>query len=96
MEAIGNTQVRAFTHKNLEEAFQQLRIIELFGRNLITQIMISLGQKIVDLQTKSTQKRYEELIEKYPDIIRRANLKRIVSYLGITQKSIDRIRSSFK
>jgi hypothetical protein len=31
MEAIGNTQVRAFTHKNLEEAFQQLRILELFG-----------------------------------------------------------------
>jgi hypothetical protein len=58
--------------------------------------MISLGQKIVDLQTKIAQKRYEELIERYADIIRRANLGHIASYLGITQQSISRIRSSSK
>ncbi len=96
MEAIEDTQVLAFTYDNLEYAFEQSRAIERFGRILITQIMITLGRKVVDLQTKSAEKRYEELIENYPDIFRRANLGHIASYLGITQQSLSRIRSIAK
>jgi len=96
IEAIEDTQTRIFSYQNLEDAFQQSRIVERFGRILITQIMITLGQKVVDLQTKSAEKRYEELIDNYPDIFRRANLGHIASYLGITQQSLSRIRSSVK
>jgi CRP-like cAMP-binding protein len=39
------------------------------------------------------QKRYEELIEKYPHIIQRVPQHYIASYLGITSVSLSRIRN---
>ena len=96
MEAIEDTQVLAFTYEDLENAFEKSRAIERFGRLLVTQIMITLGRKVIDLQTKSAEKRYEELIENHSDIFSRANLGHIASYLGITQQSLSRIRSSNK
>jgi len=94
IEAIENTQVRALTYDNMEAAFQKSRVIERFGRLIVTEIMITLGRKVIDLQTKSAEQRYEELILAYPDILRRANLGHIASYLGITQQSLSRIRAS--
>lgn len=96
IEAIEDTQVIAIKHNILEDAFDESRVIERFGRVLTTQIMISLGRKIVDLQTKNAEARYHELIENYPDIFRRANLGHIASYLGITQQSLSRIRNNSK
>ena len=96
IEAIENTEVKGFSYDNIDKAFQQSRVIERFGRQMVTQIMITLGRKVVDLQTKSAEQRYEELIENYHDIFQRANLGHIASYLGITQQSLSRIRATNK
>ena len=56
--------------------------------------MITLGRKIIDLQTKNAEARYNEVIENYPDIFRRVNLGHIASYLGMTQQSLSRIRNN--
>ena len=58
--------------------------------------MISLGQKVIDLKTKTAQERYEQLKENFPGISSRASLGQISSYLGITQQSLSRIRSKYK
>jgi len=96
IEAIENTQVRAFSHNNLEDALLHSRIIERFGRELITQIMIALGKKVIDMQTKRASERYKDFAKSQPDIFRRANLGHIASYLGITQQSLSRVRSCIK
>ena len=42
----------------------------------------------------SAQERYEKLIKEYPSIFHRVTLGHIASFLGITQPSLSRIRSS--
>ena len=93
IEAIEATTVIAISHEILEQAFENSKTIERFGRILTTQIMITLGRKIIDLQTKNAKARYNELIKNYPDIFRRVNLGHIASYLGMTQQSLSRIRN---
>ena len=93
LEAIEKTTVRAFSIDTLESAFEKHRIIETFCRVMVTESMISLGKKVMDLQTKTAEERYEELKMTYPGINKRASLGQIASYIGITQQSLSRIRS---
>ncbi|MEL6867760.1 MAG: Crp/Fnr family transcriptional regulator, partial [Bacteroidota bacterium] len=96
IEAIEKTSVRAVTHEQLERVLQKEPHLERYFRIIVVEIMIALGQKIVHLLTKSAEERYQEMIEKYPDIFSRANLGHIAGYLGITQQSLSRIRTPRK
>lgn len=51
-------------------------------------------QQQIDLLTKTAQQRYNELMNKNPEIIQRIGLKHIASYLGITTQSLSRIRNN--
>lgn len=51
-------------------------------------------QQQIDLLTKTAEQRYEDLIQKNPEIILRIPQKHIASYLGITTQSLSRIRNN--
>jgi len=51
-------------------------------------------QQQIDLLTKTAEQRYEELMNKNPQIIQRISQKHIASYLGITTQSLSRIRNN--
>lgn len=61
-------------------------------RNITTDIMLRLQQRIVALQFESAQQKYENLLVKYPDISNRVAVNHIASYLGITNETLSRIR----
>ncbi len=94
IEAIEDTGVRALSFNQLEEAFKESIKLERFVRLLVTDVMIALGQKIVDLQTQTAEYRYEQLLKTHPDIFQRAKLRHIAGYLGVKQQSLSRIRAS--
>lgn len=93
IEALEDTKVSVFTYDDLEYMFEKSRYIERLFRTLITQIMVTLGQKVIDLQTKTALTRYKELLVNFPEIFNRASLGHIASYLGITQQSLSRLRA---
>jgi len=51
-------------------------------------------QQQIDLLTKTAEQRYQELMNKNPEIIQRIAQKHIASYLGITTQSLSRIRNN--
>ena len=51
-------------------------------------------QQQIDLLTKTAEQRYEELINKNSNVIKRVAQKHIASYLGITTQSLSRIRNN--
>jgi len=93
MEAIEQTTGRALSFDQLEEALKESIQLERFIRLLVTDIMILLGRKVIDLQTQSAEYRYDQLLETHPDIFKRAKLGHISGYLGIKQQSLSRIRA---
>lgn len=96
IEALEDTKVSVFTYDNLEYMFEKSRYIERLFRIIVTQIMVTLGKKVIDLQTKTALTRYNELLLNFPEIFNRAALGHIASYLGITQQSLSRIRAQIK
>ena len=83
-----------FVHKiddiyKLEQSFPRLA---LHVNYMITKTLREHIEKIKDLQFRDAKSRYDNLIQRHPDILQRVALSYIASYLGITQQSLSRIR----
>ena len=93
LSALEESQLRLIDRKSYDLAVNSSEKIRVMAHDLITEIMIRLGQKILDFQSKNAEQRYKELLETHPDILNRAKLGHIASYLGITQQSLSRLRA---
>ena len=66
------------------------------GSRLAFYILYEITRKMTGLITsikfQSAEERYKALIKEYPEILQRASLGHIASYLGITQETLSRIR----
>lgn len=67
---------------------------EKLRRKIAEGIMISQQDSAKELLTKTAGERYNALLTKHPDILKRTPHKYIASYLGITPQSFSRIKKS--
>ena len=80
-------------YTELEKLYDAHHDIERLGRQLITQDLITMHQRLTDIQFMTAQERYSKFITAYPSLSQRISLGHISSYLGITQETLSRIRS---
>ena len=76
----------------LQMMFHSIPEFREFGRMILVKGFISFKQRALSLINESAEHRYETLINARPEIFKRAPLKYIASYLGITDTSLSRIR----
>jgi CRP-like cAMP-binding protein len=67
--------------------------LEGFERLNSASYIMALNERINDLLFLSTYERYEKLLNKKPQFVKRLPLKYIADYLGCTKENISRIRS---
>jgi len=79
------------------DAFDLLRIFgwSEFIRKLIQEVQFYTEQILEELQNKTAEERYIQMIESSNIILTKAPLKDIASYLGIAPQSLSRIRKKF-
>jgi hypothetical protein len=53
-----------------------------------------MEDRLLALQMKSAEKRYEDLMKNYPVFLLEVPLKYLASYLGITQRHLSRLRKN--
>ena len=93
IKAIENTELLVIKQQDLSGLYIQIPKIERLGRILMEQAYLKLVQQSVDLQVLTAKERYENLLNKYPEIFKKVQLYHIANYLGIAPKSLSRIRS---
>jgi CRP-like cAMP-binding protein len=67
-----------------------------FLKVIAEQQYIELEDRIFQLQKGDASKRYADLLSKHPEYIQKIPLQYLATYLGISQRHLSRIRSSFK
>jgi len=92
-EALENCEIRNAPYKDFESFFSQVPGMEKFIRLLLTNVLHSVSGKLYSIQFQTALERYKSLIESHPDILLRAPLGHVASYLGITQQTLSVIRS---
>ena len=95
IKAIENSEVLVIKQRDLSGLYLRIPKLERLGRILIEQAYLKIVQQSLNLQTLAAKERYENLLQKYPEIFQKVPLYHIANYLGIAPKSLSRIRSEF-
>lgn len=84
------------SRKDIEALSDKHHEIERLFRIITTCTMLQLQERVVSLQFKTAEQKYNSTLSIYPDITQRVPLKHIASYIGITLETLSRIRSPKK
>ena len=76
--------------------FERLRIavpkLQLFAQQIISRNIYNSRQRIITMLSATPEEKYEDFMRAYPDLMARLPLRMIASYLGISIKTLTRIR----
>lgn len=95
IQTIDQTILEALDAEALFQLYDQHHDIERLFRLIFEREYVNTVRRIESLQFKSAKERYLELLET-TDFVQKIPLKYIASYLGITQVSLSRIRSTVR
>lgn len=93
IELLEDSTLTAFHYDDLNWLYEKYPEMERFGRLVAEYNYNSLVLKSYELKFKSSTERYEELFNSKIELIRRAPIGIIASYLGMSIETLSRIRS---
>lgn len=80
--------------ENFYHLTEEIREVELFYRKIFEYSLLVSQQKADDMRFETAHDRYRLLMERHPEIIKRAPLVHIASFLQMTPETLSRVRSS--
>jgi CRP-like cAMP-binding protein len=92
IELLEDSTIASITYDDLEEMFEKFPEIQKLSRLILIQVLEQVLDKNAALQFHNAQERYQFITEKHPDLLQRASLGHIASFLGITPETLSRIR----
>jgi CRP-like cAMP-binding protein len=95
IQAVEDTTYVSISAPPLFDLYDQYPSLERLFRKVFEAGYVKTVNRIESLQFHTAEERYRQLMEEKPDILQRAPLKHIASYLGITQVSLSRIRAQW-
>lgn len=93
IQCIEDCEIKFIPKQELESLANKNLEISKFYRQLIAGSLIFSQIRMESIQFETALQRYEELINSNPEIIKRAPLKYIASFLGISFETLSRIRN---
>ncbi|MEL6537893.1 MAG: Crp/Fnr family transcriptional regulator [Bacteroidota bacterium] len=91
IDVLTPTEVVVLEKANVEKALLTNRALEIYYRDIITQHLLRLQERITALQFFTAAQRYELLLTKNPWVVKHASRTHIASYLGISLETLSRI-----
>ncbi|KOY84425.1 Crp/Fnr family transcriptional regulator [bacterium 336/3] len=95
IQAMTECKVYITNFEKLNQLFHSVAAFREFGRQMIVQEFVAYKQRTLAMINQSAEKRYLKLIETNKDVFQFAHLNHIASYLGISERTLNRIRQNF-
>ena len=92
VDCLEDTEVLQISRKNLDQLYEQVPKMNQYFRLLLQNAFIAVTQRLGSTLSKSAWERYQEFLERYPQIEQRIPNHQIASFLGITPQSLSRLR----
>jgi CRP-like cAMP-binding protein len=93
IEALEDCELVQVPFARLQQLYIDFPETERLGRILTESYYIKLEGRLLGLQFTSAKERYDKLLQNNHQLVQRAPLGQIASYLGITQETLSRIRA---
>jgi len=95
-ETLTNSQFLRISHTHLLHCMQKYPNIEFFVRKGITEALSGLLERLVELQSFSSEEKFRNLLQRSPHIIQLVAHKYLANYLGIDVSSFSKLFNSIK
>jgi len=92
IQALTDCVTWSISYADMQVSFHAIPEFREFGR---INIINNYGLLMLSMLHETAEQRYANLIDLHPEILQQAPLKYIASYLGITDTSLSRVRSTF-
>lgn len=93
-EALEDLKMYKLTYQDLLELTEQDWEINMFYRKVLEFSLIVSQQKAYEWRFNTANEKYIKLLQTQPEVIKRAPLIHIASYLNITPETLSRVRAS--
>lgn len=94
IEALEEVELWCISHKNLSKLLEEHRDLERAYRLLLEQYYIRVEEQLIFSKFKNARERYQELLLHKPEIIQKASVGHIASFLDMSIETLSRIRAS--
>lgn len=95
IDALENSKVLAWKKGDFESLLKKLPAFKEFSENLLAKSFHASQNRIYSNISLTTEEKYLNFIETYPDIFNRVPLHLVASYLGVTRETLSRVRRKF-
>ncbi|WP_143310668.1 Crp/Fnr family transcriptional regulator [Chitinophaga vietnamensis] len=93
IDALEDSVLLLFTRDDFDALRRSIPAMEEVVNTLLSRSYMAANKRIQSAISRSTEERYKEFIEQYPDLLNRIPLHMIASYLGVTAETLSRIRA---
>jgi CRP-like cAMP-binding protein len=93
IELLEDSILLSLTWELVQTVYKDFPEFNYHGRLLTEKYYLMSEERAVLLRTRNPAERYTNLISAHPDILQKASLKDIASYLNINQETLSRIRA---
>jgi CRP-like cAMP-binding protein len=93
IKALTDMQVYRIGYAEVQFLYNKSKNWERVGRLFAERSLIKVIRNRYDIQHKDARQRYEELIDRKPELLQLLSLGQIANILGITQETLSRIRA---
>jgi CRP-like cAMP-binding protein len=92
IQAIEETQLLVIDHENLQKLYAKSPVWQTIGRAIAEKEYIIMEQYASVLNNETAKEKYVRLMKEQPNVVLKANIEDIASYLGVTRRTLSRIR----
>jgi CRP-like cAMP-binding protein len=92
LQAIEDTQLLVIEYKNLQKLYSKSTIWQAIGRAVAEQEYIVMEKYASVLNNETAKEKYLRLLNEQPSVLQKASIEDIASYLGVTRRTLSRIR----
>ena len=92
VQAIEDTQLLVIDYDNLQKLYSISSVWQTIGRAVAEQEYIVMEKYASVLNNETAKEKYLRLLKEQPNVLQKANIEDIASYLGVTRRTLSRIR----
>lgn len=92
IQALEDSEIFTISYRDVQEFYSTVENAERFGRLAMEYTVIDVISELKSLYKDSRKLRYENFVQKYPEVVQRIPQYHIASYVGVKPQSLSRIR----
>lgn len=92
IQAIEDSQLLVIQYDDLQKLYAKSPLWQSIGRAVAEREYIVMEQYASVLNNETAKEKYLRLLDEQPNVIQKANIEDIASYLGVTRRTLSRIR----